>query len=142
MQNTICRCLRRRVLEAEVVAGIAEQKWLGWVMLGAIAVGGWFALGFLKDLIFGPSFPHELSRQDAYIFGRVIAEDEGDRVKAMMVCSTVLEALARDVPDAFHGEGTSKDFMDGCVGGGPAKYDVTDGYRYSVHAWMEETAAP
>ncbi|MFF5975031.1 hypothetical protein ACFY7C_26345 [Streptomyces sp. NPDC012769] len=123
------------------MAKATESKLLAWLILVVLLVGGWFALGFLKDLVFGPGFPHELSHEDAYIFGRVIAEDEGNYADAMMVCASVLTALERDVPDAFGGDGSQADFMDGCTGGGPAKYEVTDSYRTVVHNWMEETPA-
>ncbi|MET7726245.1 hypothetical protein [Streptomyces mirabilis] len=121
---------------------ILESKLFVWGVLGALVVGGWYALGFILHLIFGPGFPHEMSHEDAYIFGRVIAEDEGNYPDALMVCTGVLKALDRDVPDAFHGDGTRGDFMDGCTGDGPAKYEVTDGYRTVVHNWMEKTVAP
>ncbi|MFD7753278.1 hypothetical protein [Streptomyces sp. NPDC059757] len=120
----------------------ATSNWVGWVILAALCVGGWFLLGFLKDLIFGPGFPHELSQKDAYVFGRVIVEDEGDGTEALMVCSTVLTLLERDVPDAFEGGGTRADFLEGCAGNGPSKYDFGDSYRFAVHDWMENTPAP
>jgi hypothetical protein len=115
---------------------------LGLVMLGGVAVGGWYALTFVLGLFFGPSFPHEMDHKDAYIFGRVIAEDEGNYADAVAVCANVLTALDRDVPDAFDGDGTRDDFTAGCTGSGPAVYEVTDSYRTAVHSWMEKTTAP
>ncbi|WP_371605031.1 hypothetical protein OG345_42190 (plasmid) [Streptomyces sp. NBC_01220] len=120
----------------------ATSNWVGWVGFLALCIGGWFLLGFVKDLLFGPDFPHELSQKDAYVFGRVIAEDEGDGAQAMAVCTSVLSALERDVPDAFDGGGTRADFIEGCAGNGMSKYDFGDSYRLAVHDWMEDTAAP
>jgi hypothetical protein len=56
--------------------------------------------------IFGPEFPHKLSAKGAYAFGRVIAEDESDGMRAALVCRTVEANLDQRVKDAFDEPGT------------------------------------